>query len=111
VEAHAKLAEEFDLPLLAYEGGQHLVGIGSVVENEAVTDLFTRTNRSEAMGRLYARYLDEWSTRGGKLMMHFSDISKPGPHGSWGALEDVRQTSSPKYMALSRFRSLQAPLF
>jgi hypothetical protein len=97
---YATLARERALELVAYEGGQHLVGVWGVENDVQVTDLFVAANRHRDMGKLYSDYLSEWSGVGGGLMMHFSDISEPGKWGSWGALEDVLQTSSPKYDAL-----------
>lgn len=97
---YAALARDHALDLLAYEGGQHLVGIWGLENNDQVTELFVSANRHRDMGKLYASYLTEWSNAGGGLMMHFSDISEPGKWGSWGALEHVEQTSSPKYDAL-----------
>ena len=109
VKAHVDLSTELGLPLIAYEAGQHLVGLGSTLKNTAVTDLLIAVNRAPRMGRLYGRYLQEWSTGGGGLLMHFRDIGTPSAYGSWGALEHVGQVGSPKYTALLRYLSLDQP--
>ena len=103
IDAYAELAQQEDLQLLAYEGGQHLVGVGSVVNNQAITDLFIAANRDPRMGEIYQDYLQEWFDRGGDLFVNFNDIGEPTKFGSWGALESVNQNSSPKYDAIIDF--------
>lgn len=104
IDAYAELAEQENLQLLAYEGGQHLVGVGgSVVNNQAITDLFTAANRDSRMGEIYQEYLQEWFDRGGDLFVNFNDIGQPTKHGSWGTLESVYQDSSPKFDAIIDF--------
>ena len=100
---YAEIADEEGLDLLAYEGGQHLVGVGSVKNNQAITDLLIDANRASRITSLYNKYLNQWFDRGGDLFVHFSDIGKPTKHGSWGALESVYQNNSPKYHALTNF--------
>lgn len=100
IDRYARLAADTGLELLAYEGGQHLVGIRGVESNQRITELFVGLNRDPRMAELYREYLLAWGDSGSGAMMHFSDISTPGPYGSWGALEDVLQSESPKYLAL-----------
>ncbi len=100
IEANRQVASSFGVSLIAYEGGQHLVGVGGAAENESLTELFTSANRHERMTQLYKEYLAGWRERGGGLFMHFTDIGSYGRYGSWGALEKIGQTSSPKYDAL-----------
>ncbi len=103
VENHVKLTEERDLQLLAYEGGQHLVGRNRVVNNQAITDLFIAANRDPRMGEVYQEYLEEWFDAGGDLFVNFNDIKTPNKWGSWGTLESVYQNGSPKYDAIVDF--------
>ena len=100
IENYAELAEQENLELLAYEGGQSVVGKKGVEDNQAVTDLFQQANRDSRMGDVYRDYLERWSELDGGLLLHFSDISRPNKSGSWGALEHVFDDSSPKYDAL-----------
>lgn len=101
IERYATLAAQTGLELISYEGGQHLVGYQGVENSGPITELFVGLNRDLRMGDLYQDYLQGWSDiSGGGLMMHFADITTPGKWGSWGALEDVLQTESPKYLAL-----------
>jgi hypothetical protein len=100
IEQHAKLAQQENLQLLAYEGGQHLVANGGGENNDAIAKLFVEANRDSRMGNVYRDYLQKWFELGGDLFVNFSDISRPSKWGSWGVLEYVNQTSSPKYDAL-----------
>jgi hypothetical protein len=103
------VAQNFNIALLAYEGGQHLVGVGSASDNTALTSLFTSANRDSRMGEVYTSYLTGWNEGGGQLFMHFTDISSYSKFGSWGALEATMQSSSPKYDALKQYVSAGAP--
>ncbi|MBW4619944.1 MAG: cellulose-binding protein [Cyanosarcina radialis HA8281-LM2] len=100
-----KLAEKRNLRMLAYEGGQHLVGVKKVVGNQAITDLFTTANKDPRMYDLYTDYLNKWKSSGGELFMQFSSVGQYGKWGSWGALEYIDQKDSPKYKALIDFQN------
>lgn len=75
------------LLLVAYEGGQHAVGIGEAVRNSALERLFTLANRDERMGLMYRRLFDRWEEADGDLFCHFSSVSAPSRWGNWGLLE------------------------
>jgi hypothetical protein len=100
MEQHAQLATSEGLQLIAYEGGQHLVGLGDVKNNSRVTQLFIEANRDSRMGDIYRQYFQKWFDLGGGTFAHFADIGTPTKFGSWGALEDVSQSSSPKHDAI-----------
>ena len=100
IEDNRRVASDNNLSLLAYEGGQHLVGIGAASNSQSLTDIFIAANRDERIGTTYTNYLEGWRSRGGDLFVHFSDISLYTKFGSWGALENSEQLSSPKYDAL-----------
>lgn len=101
---HATVAQKRGLQLIAYEGGQHIVGREGVENNEKLTNFFIKLNRHPAMYDLYTQLLNDWKKAGGKLFIHFVDIGKPSKWGSWGALEYLEQKSSPKYKALIDFQ-------
>ncbi len=103
IKKYVQLANQENLELLAYEGGQHLVGVGRVVNNQDITNLFIDANRDPRMGEIYYQYLTKWYELGGGLFMNFSSIGKPSKWGSWGALEYIEQQDSPKYNALIDF--------
>ncbi|PSF38702.1 cellulose-binding protein [Aphanothece hegewaldii CCALA 016] len=97
---YASLAQQQGLELLAYEGGQHLVGYWGAENNQALTNLFIAANRDPRMGDIYKQYLNKWYELGGGTFLNFSDIGLPTKWGSWGTLEYASQNSSPKYNAL-----------
>ncbi|MEY4700082.1 MAG: hypothetical protein RL326_269 [Pseudomonadota bacterium] len=109
IEENKGVADANGIALVTYEGGQHLVGIGSAGNDESITTLFTNANRDARMGDLYNEYLSGWNNRGGGLFMHFTDITEYSKYGSWGALERIGQTSSPKYNALWRYSTGTEP--
>ncbi|MGF1536828.1 MAG: hypothetical protein ACFB4J_10150 [Elainellaceae cyanobacterium] len=101
VEDYVELTEAEGLVLVAYEGGQHLAPLhNGMQDNQALVDLFITANRDPRISEVYKRYFDHWYSEADGLFVHFADISKPGRWGSWGALENVYQESSPKYDAL-----------
>ncbi len=63
------LADEYGLPLIAYEGGQHFIG-----------SRFTRDviNRHPMMRELYDALFEVWQEEGGGLFVHLSGIIPPG---------------------------------
>ncbi len=103
IDAHRALADRYKLDLLAYEGGQHLVGVGSAQNNEQLEKLFVAANRAAFMGVLYDDYLNGWRQHGGQLFMHFTSVGRYTRYGSWGAKEYQTQNTAPKHEALLRF--------
>lgn len=89
-DQHA-IAQAAGIPLIAYEGGQHLLG-----------DSCAEPNRAASMGALYDRYLAGWAASGAGLFAHFNDAYRFGSYGCWGALESHGQSGSPKRDALRR---------
>ncbi len=96
IQKHKRIAAHYGVRLLAYEGGQHLVG-----DNKAFID----ANRDPRMRALYLRSLKGWSEGGGGLFLHYYDVGMPGKFGSWGAREHVDQprAQAPKLDALMTF--------
>ncbi len=103
ISQYASLAQKRGLQLLAYEGGQSLVGVGSLQYNQSVTNLFVAANRDQRMGNLYTNMLENWFGAGGGMFMNFLSVGQYGLYGSWGALENMGQQSSPKSNSLYQF--------
>lgn len=97
------VADAYGVQLVAYEGGQHLAGVGDVANSDAITTLFTAANRDPRMGAVYTRYLDGWKAHGGGLFVNYSLVSAYDKWGSWGALESIDQETSPKWEALQNY--------
>ncbi|MFM1895962.1 MAG: hypothetical protein RLZZ385_1036 [Pseudomonadota bacterium] len=58
IRFHAELARAQGVELIAYEGGQHLVGVGAPANNSKLNTLFDAANRDPRMGTLYKNYLN-----------------------------------------------------
>jgi hypothetical protein len=108
MRSHRSVANKYGLRLLAYEGGQHMVGVGPAQDDKALNALFDNFNRDPRMKPLYLDYLAIWKREGGELFMHFNDVSRYTKWGRWGALEYVAQprSESPKFDALMSFIEL-----
>ncbi len=105
VKEQKKLADKHQVQLIAYEGGQHLVGIGPVSDDAHVNSLFDAANSAPAIKGLYLRYLQGWKQNGGGLFVHFTSTMRPSKYGRWGSTESMEQprAAAPKYDALMTF--------
>lgn len=97
-----RLADDYGLPLLAYEAGQHLIRYDPPhrITTPSVLNFFMRANQDPRMEHAYQRYLQAWEENGGKTLMHFYGIGKPSPHDFFAMLPSSRSETSPKYKAL-----------
>jgi hypothetical protein len=107
MQSNSAVAASYGLKLVAYEGGQSLVGYNGAENNTALTALFGAVNRDAGMGPLYNQYLQNWVSSGGDMFVHYSDMGAYAKFGNFGALEyqDQDPTTSPKYQALTTFAS------
>ena len=98
----AEVAADHGLELVAYESGQHLVGVGAHSADEGLQDLFFAANRHARMKDLYLQAMHSWSASGGTLNCLFSSCDRPSHSGSWGLLEHQEQALSeaPKMLAV-----------
>jgi hypothetical protein len=101
MKAQKAIADRYGLKLVAYEGGQHLVGIWGAENVTGLTRLFHEANAHPRMGEIYQRYFEGWAEAGGGLHCHFDSMAQWSKWGSWGllrhGLEDPRK--SPKFMS------------
>lgn len=101
-----KVADKWGLELVAYEAGQHLVGVAGGESHQGLTEAFMAANRHPRMGAIYTKYLDAWAeVSGQRLICLFSSCGNWGKWGSWGLLEHAGQkpADSPKYRASMRW--------
>ncbi|CUH64605.1 hypothetical protein TG4357_01384 [Thalassovita gelatinovora] len=101
---HAKIARENDMDLVMYEGGTHVVGHGTWLNDEALTAFYQRFNYSQEMAAIYGDVLDGWQRAGGTLFNAFVDVSNASQWGSWGAkryLED----ENPRWATLMTYNA------
>jgi hypothetical protein len=96
---HADIAATNDLDLIMYEGGSHVVGIGPMVDDTALTGFFTHLNYTPEMGALYAELLAGWQALGGQMFTAYVDVATPAKWGSWGALRSL-DDDNPRWNAL-----------
>ena len=98
----AELAAAHGCRLIAYEGGQHLVGHGGAENNQELMTLFHAANRHPDMQALYKDAMTSWAKADGDLFVVFSSVSVPSKWGSWGLLEYDGQpaTEAPKWRAV-----------
>jgi chitodextrinase len=57
------------------------------------------------MGAAYTTFFNGWKSLGGTLFVNFNLTSSYSQWGYWGALENILQTSTPRYDALTGFIS------
>ncbi len=102
IARQSQVAKARGLRLLAYEGGQHLVGHGGAENNKQLEALFHAANRHPRMKGLYLDYLAGWQRNGGSTFVVFSSVGKYSKWGSWGILEYDGQPAdeAPKYQAI-----------
>jgi hypothetical protein len=99
MRASRETADRYGVELIAYEAGQHAVGIQGGENVDAATRVFMAANRHERMGRIYRRYLDSWELEGGGLCSLFSSVEGWSKWGSWGLLEYF-DDDTPKFRAV-----------
>lgn len=113
MNAHAKLAHRFNVDLITYEGGQHILPqpAGSTPPFlEAMWD----AQRHPMMYDAYSEMLESFKRINGKLFVAFNFIGKQdSPWGSWGHLDNLWQSpdSAPKYRAITDYAAkiVEAP--
>ncbi len=105
IKPNVALAKEYGLPLIAYEGGQHLLRVDPphTVKSQKLLDMFVRANRDPRMKTAYIRYLQAWRNNGGKLMVPFYGIGETDSRNFFSMLEHVGQPTSPKYQAFMQY--------
>lgn len=102
IQDSKKVADQYGLMLVAYEGGQHLVGIGGVENNNKINKLFSDANADKRMGELYAKNLMDWQKAGGDLFCTFNSVGEWSKWGYWGLLRSRFENpkDSPKFNAV-----------
>ena len=103
MDANAKLAAKYGLEMVAYEGGQSLMGYFGVENNDTITALYTAANRDARMGQVYTNYLNKWRSYGGGMFIHYLNCLNSTKWGYWGSVERLDQTNTAKYNALQQF--------
>jgi hypothetical protein len=95
--------DSFGVPMVAYEGGQHLVGRNSGISVDALTGQFGAANRGEQMAVAYEELFTMWDDIGGGMFCAFVDIGPYNSFGSWGLQESLVEPETPKYRAVREY--------
>lgn len=94
------VADENNLDLIAYEGGQHLVGTNGNENNDLLTQKLVAANHHPDLEQVYCEYLNYWYEESGQLFAHFNAHYPFSKWGSWGLKETMVDFENPKYMAV-----------
>lgn len=86
-------ADQWEIPLLAYEGGQHL----SYLAEPANAAVKTAAQEDPRMAEFYRRLLRTWLQYGGGIFENFSLAAKYSPYGFFGVLKSIMQSDSTRY--------------
>jgi hypothetical protein len=111
------------MPMVSYEGGQHVLPFGygdrNIPEQDDFMDFMDAFQASPQMGAIYAEQFAQWRAVGGHTPSLWMDVGPWSFWGYWGAKEYVTQTraESPRWDAFCDFlefeqgvRSGQEPL-
>ncbi len=103
IQANAAIAQANNIPMVAYEGGQHIIQTNGWDNDPVLGEKAMTANRLPAMRAAYQQLHDTWAAHNGGLMMHYTLINRAStPWGSFGLLEwtDQDPTASVKYSAV-----------
>lgn len=107
VTANKAVATKFGIPLMAYEGGQHLT-MGGGDNDQKWLALFIAANRDPRMGKAYSKMMDTWLASGGETFTFYSHIATPTQWGAWGMKETQFTNSGVKWQAMLPYRDTKA---
>ncbi|MCB0320686.1 MAG: hypothetical protein KDD60_07140, partial [Bdellovibrionales bacterium] len=97
------IARDYNLTLVAYEGGQHLAAHTEASRNsQVVQDLLYEANRRPEMEELYTQLFNMWKGVDAGEFMHFIYVKSCSKFGCWGSKEYQTQPleSAPKARAI-----------
>jgi hypothetical protein len=105
IAENKKVADRHGLKLIAYEGGQHMVGILGGENNEKLTKILHAANAHPRLESIYDHYFAAWQKQGGDVFCYFSSVSVWSKWGCWGLLQylDDDPQASPKWKSTMRW--------
>ena len=116
IEKQAKIAQEYGVQLMTYEGGQHLTIMGSMGKldqkrKNELRGLFRDANRDPRMKERYLTLLKQWKAQHKEhdnvsLFTLYTMAQSYYDYGSWGMKEWLTQErgQAPKFDALMEFQ-------
>jgi len=99
----AQVAEANGVPLVVYEGGQHLTTNycnGNQTKQHQIENLFDQANLHPRMTNIYLTHLTNQRLGGAQLFVHYLDTAKWTAISRFGARQHLQQTQTPRYEAL-----------
>lgn len=102
VAGNVTVANYYDIDVFTYEGGQHLVGVGTPLD-EDMFPIFSACNVDPQMETLYTQYLNMLQDEGIKIACIYRSISKFGKSSMFGLQRFYGDTQRPKYDAVVAF--------
>jgi hypothetical protein len=103
MQSNKNEASSRGLPMMSYEGGQHLVMYGGDTDQQWL-NLMTAANRDPRMGKAYTRHLADWEAVGGAQYTLFNHVYRPSKYGIWGLKETQGQEGNYKWQAVLPYR-------
>ncbi|HEX6364121.1 MAG TPA: hypothetical protein VFZ93_14285 [Albitalea sp.] len=94
------VADQYGLPLVAYEAGQHL----HTYRGGKVEEMFRKANRDPRMGAAMRQLAEDWKAAGGQVLIPFSYAQTSERGGAWGMKEHQRDDTAPKWQAVKAAR-------
>jgi len=85
-------AKAIPVPVVAYEGGQHILTIGYKNNHPGLLPFVNNLNRHPLMGDLYRTHWHLWKSLGCGTPSLFLDIGPWSFFGAWGAKESIFDT-------------------
>jgi hypothetical protein len=99
IQQSAQLANQYHLPLVAYEGGQGLTSGYNSTGNQA---LMEEAQNDPRMGQLLTTLMNAWTAAGGGLFNYYNFVGNDSIYGFWSLLQNIDQTGSVKWDAMMR---------
>lgn len=96
---HAKVAAEWGLDMVAYEGGTHVVASWENHDDEELNDFLIHFNYTPEMAALYKQLFAGWKAVDAGVFAAFLDVESPSKYGSWGHLRYLGD-KNPRWDAL-----------
>lgn len=97
---HNRAARKYDLDLVMYEGGTHVVASGPLLNDEELTRFLIALNYSPGMGDLYRQIMKGWRRYSDQPFNFYTAIGGPSEYGSWGNLRYL-DDNNPRWDAIS----------
>jgi hypothetical protein len=104
--ANKAVADSYQMPLVSYEGGQHITHSAKpYADDTGFLEVIRDAQKDALMAYVYSQMLGAWRDSGGTTFSHFVDITKPSKHGCWGLKEfyDSPDTEA-KFQAFHDFK-------